>query len=107
VRRWSGRAQTIFGWTESEVFGRSAEEIDSIYEGDAERAATAGRDLAVGSCPYNSLNLRCYTKGRQGRHCQWYNLALHPKGSGKVTILSLVEDVTERVAALENVTMTP
>jgi diguanylate cyclase (GGDEF)-like protein len=59
--------------------------------------------LAAGSCPYNSLSLRCYTKGRQVRHCQWYNSALHPKGSGKVTILSLVEDVTERVAALENV----
>ena len=103
VHRWSGRAQTIFGWTEDEVLGRSAEEIGFVYEGDAERAADAGRDLAAGRCPHNSLSLRCYTKERQVRHCQWYNSALHSGDSGKITILSLVEDVTERVAALEDV----
>jgi diguanylate cyclase (GGDEF)-like protein/PAS domain S-box-containing protein len=103
VHRWSGRAQTIFGWVESEVLGRSAEEIGFIYEGDAERAANARLDLAAGRCPYNSINLRCYTKQGQVRHCQWYNSALRSKDDGEITILSLVEDVTERVAALENV----
>ena len=102
VRRWSGRAQTIFGWAEGEVVDRSAEEVGLIYVGDAQRAADAGRDLAEGKRPNNSLSLRCHTKDRQIRHCQWYNSALHPD-SGKITILSLVEDVTDRVAALEDV----
>ena len=103
VHRWSGRAQAIFGWTESEVLARSAEEFGLFYLGDAQRAADAGRDLAEGRCPHNSISLRCQTKEGQVRHCQWYNSALHPQGSSKVTILSLVEDVTERVAALEDV----
>lgn len=103
VHRWSGRAQAIFGWAQSEVLHRSAEEFGLIYVGDAQRAADAGRDLAEGLCPYNSISLRCHTKEGQVRHCQWYNSALHPKDSGKITILSLVEDVTERVAALEDV----
>jgi diguanylate cyclase (GGDEF)-like protein/PAS domain S-box-containing protein len=103
VHRWSGRAQAIFGWSEREVLERSAEEFGLFYVGDAERAADAGRDLAEGRCPYNSISLRCQTKEGRVRHCQWYNSALHPQGSSKVTILSLVEDVTERVAALEDV----
>ena len=103
VRRWSGRAQAIFGWAESEVLERSAEEFGLIYAGDAQRAADVGRDLAEGRCPYSSVSLRCQTKERQVRHCHWYNSALHPKDSSDVTILSLVEDVTERVAALEDV----
>jgi PAS domain S-box-containing protein len=103
VHRWSGRAQAIFGWAESEVLARSAEEFGLFYVGDAQRAADAGRDLAEGRCPYNSVSLRCQTKEGQVRHCQWYNSALHPEDSSKVTILSLVEDVTERVAALEDV----
>jgi diguanylate cyclase (GGDEF)-like protein/PAS domain S-box-containing protein len=103
VFRWSGRAQTIFGWTDRDVLGRSAEEFRFIYEGDAKRAADAGRVLAEGLLPHNSISLRCYTKQRQVRHCQWYNSALHLKDSREITILSLVEDVTERVAAAEEV----
>jgi diguanylate cyclase (GGDEF)-like protein/PAS domain S-box-containing protein len=103
VHRWSGRAQSIFGWTKGEVVDRSAEELGLIHAGDAERAADAGRDLAEGRYPYNSLSLRCHTKDRQVRHCQWYNSALRPEESGKLTILSLVEDVSDRVAALEDV----
>jgi diguanylate cyclase (GGDEF)-like protein/PAS domain S-box-containing protein len=103
VHRWSGRAQAIFGWAESEILARSAEELGLFYMGDAQRAADAGRDLAEGRCPHNSVSLRCHTKDGEVRHCQWYNSAVHPKDSGKVTILSLVEDVTERVAALEDV----
>jgi diguanylate cyclase (GGDEF)-like protein/PAS domain S-box-containing protein len=103
VHRWSGRAQSIFGWTEDEVVGRSAEELGLIHVGDAQRAADAGGDLAEGRYPYHSLSLRCHTKDRRVRHCQWYNSALRPEASGKLTILSLVEDVSDRVAALEDV----
>ena len=101
VYRWSGRAQTIFGWTDRDVLARSAEEFGFIYEGDAKRAIDAGQDLAEGRCPHNRITLRCYTKQRQVRHCQWYNSALHLKDSGEITILSLVEDVTDQVGAAE------
>jgi diguanylate cyclase (GGDEF)-like protein/PAS domain S-box-containing protein len=103
VHRWSGRAQEIFGWAEREVLELSAEEFGLIYVGDAQRAADAERDLTEGRYPHNSLSLRCHTKDGQVRHCRWYNSALHPKDSGKIAILSLVEDVTEQVAALDAV----
>jgi diguanylate cyclase (GGDEF)-like protein len=99
VYRWSGRAQTIFGWTDRDVLARSAEEFGFIYKDDAKRAIDAGQELAEGRCPHNRITLRCYTKQRQVRHCQWYNSALHLKDSGEITILSLVEDVTEQVGA--------
>ncbi len=103
VHRWSGRAQSIFGWAEGEVVGRPAEELGLIHDSDAQRATEAGRDLADGRYPHNSLSLRCHTKDRQVRHCHWYNSALRLEESGKLTILSLVEDVSDRVAALEDI----
>ena len=103
VHRWGGRTEAILGWTEGEVVGRSAEDLRLVHVGDAQRAADARRDLAEGRCPYNSLSLRCHTKDRQVRHCHWYNSALRLRDSGKMTILSLVEDVSDRVAALEDV----
>jgi diguanylate cyclase (GGDEF)-like protein/PAS domain S-box-containing protein len=103
VRRWSGRAQAIFGWTEAEVIGRSAIDFGMIYEGDAHRVADSRHDLMKGRKRHNSVSLRCYTRDRHIRHCQWYNSAIHPEDSDETTILSLVEDVTERMTALEDV----
>lgn len=103
VSRWSGRAEAMFGWTETDVLGRSAEEFGFFQENDVQSAADAGRDLAEGRCPHNSVRLRCHTKQGQIRHCQWYNSALRLKDSGSITILSLVEDITERETAVEDV----
>jgi diguanylate cyclase (GGDEF)-like protein/PAS domain S-box-containing protein len=102
VRRWSGRAQAIFGWEGSEVLGRSAKDFGLVYEGDAVRAADAGSELTENRRPFNSISLRCYTKDGEVRHCQWYNSALHDI-DGNIVILSLVEDITERILALEDV----
>jgi PAS domain S-box-containing protein len=102
VRRWSGRAQAIFGWEGSEVLGRSAKEFGLVYEGDAVRAADAASELTESRRPYNSVSLRCYTKDGKVRHCQWYNSALHDI-DGNIITLSLVEDITERILALEDV----
>jgi diguanylate cyclase (GGDEF)-like protein/PAS domain S-box-containing protein len=102
VRRWSGRAQAIFGWEGSEVLGRSAKEFGLVYEGDAVRAADAASELTESRRPYNSISLRCCTKDGKVRHCQWYNSALHDI-DGNIIILSLVEDITERILALEDV----
>jgi PAS domain-containing protein len=70
VRRWSGRAQAIFGWEGSEVLGRSAKEFGLVYEGDAVRAADAASELTESRRPYNSVSLRCCTKDGKVRHCQ-------------------------------------
>jgi diguanylate cyclase (GGDEF)-like protein/PAS domain S-box-containing protein len=102
VRRWSGRAQAIFGWTESNMLGRRADEFRLIHEGDTDRAYRAGRDLAEHQVPHNTVSLRCYTNQGRVLHCRWYNSAVH-SGDGNIGILSLVEDVSEQVAALEAV----
>src|SRR5512144_691430 len=101
VRRWSGRAQAIFGWQGSEVLGRSAKEFGLVYEDDAVRAADAASELTENRRPFNSITLRCYTKDGKVRHCQWYNSALHNM-MGKSSFC-LWFDITERVLALEDV----
>ncbi|MBV8702737.1 MAG: EAL domain-containing protein, partial [Acetobacteraceae bacterium] len=51
---------------------------------------------------YNGL-IRCYTRQRRALYCHWYSSALHPEGNGKITVLSLVEDVTDQLATLDHV----
>ena len=103
VRRWSGRAQAIFGWSEGEAVGRSAVELGLFHEGDAHRIADCGHDPIKDRKRHDSVSVRCATRERHIRHCQWYNSAIHPEDGGATTILSLVEDVTERMTALEDV----
>lgn len=103
IRRWSGCALAIFGWTDAEVQNCSADELGLIHEADVHRATETGRDLESGRKRQHGLSLRCYTKDRRIRHCQWYNSVIHHDDSDTTTTLSLVEDVTERVTALEDV----
>ena len=102
VRRWTGRAPSIFGWTQSEVLGQSAEALGLIHAGDAVRLTGAGQNLSERPHPYNGL-IRCYTRERRALYYHWYSSALHPEGNGKITVLSLVEDVTDQLATLDHV----
>jgi diguanylate cyclase (GGDEF)-like protein/PAS domain S-box-containing protein len=103
VRRWSGRAQQIFGWTQNEVVGLSAEQFNLLHTGDMHRMTSAGLDPADGRFRSNSLSVSCRTKEGRVRHCRWYNSSLQSQNNCKIAILSLVEDITEQTAALEDV----
>lgn len=102
VRRWSGRAQAIFGWEAKETLGRAVDELNLVYEGDEGRAADAFAELTKGGRPSNSVSLRCNTKERNVRHCHWYSSALRD-ANDKIVILSLIEDITERILAIEDI----
>ena len=103
VHRWSGQAPIMFGWTQDEAIGLSAKELGLFDSGDVDLPISGRQDLAKERRPFGGLSLRCHTKQRKVRHCRWYNSALHDQSSRKITILSLVEDVTEQVTALEDI----
>jgi diguanylate cyclase (GGDEF)-like protein/PAS domain S-box-containing protein len=103
VRRWSGQAEAILGFPEVEMIGRRWDELAVIAATDVERANASAQDLVRGLKPRNVVTLRNYTRDGRLRVCRWYNSALLPENGGDLTMLTLVEDITELVEAEERI----
>jgi diguanylate cyclase (GGDEF)-like protein/PAS domain S-box-containing protein len=104
VQAWSGQAEVIFGWRAAEALGRTLDELAVFHEGDADKVALIRRDLAAGSRRHAIITLRCHNRSHEVRHCCFYASVVSTAANGPPgTVLLLVEDVTERMATLENI----
>ncbi len=101
VERWSGRANAIFGWTPAEVVGRHFFDWPFIHPDDTARVAEAARRLIEGAEKSNVCANRNFTKSGATVHCVWQNSVLRDSSGRVLTVLSLVQDVTEQVRAEE------
>jgi PAS domain S-box-containing protein len=98
IKRWSKRAEEIFGWKVSEALEKNVYDPDFpiIYEEDIPAVDTINEQLKKGIVNRNlSLN-RNYTKDGNIIYCEWYNSVLRDEHGNVITILSLVDNVTER-----------
>lgn len=95
VQRWSPRAEAIFAWRAREVLGQRADGWRFVHEADAARAAQAMRELLEGQTPRSVVRVRNYTKDGRVRVCEWYHSTLVDEHGELVSILSLVQDVTD------------
>jgi len=96
VRRWSGSAEAMFGWTAAEVLGRTVEELNFVCGDDAERVRAVIGDLLGQRVPGNVCRNRNRHKSGRVVTCLWHNSA-HLDGDGKlVSVLSFAQDLTEQ-----------
>ncbi|HXB45504.1 MAG TPA: PAS domain S-box protein [Puia sp.] len=103
IKRWSKRAEEIFGWETSEALGKNVFDVDFpiIYKEDIPAVKTINEQLTKGVVNRNlSLN-RNYTKDGNVIYCEWYNSVLRDEHGNVITILSLAHNVTERKKAEE------
>lgn len=91
---WSKRCEQIFGWTEQEVVGKNA--FDLIYEQDKSKTEVIAHELKNGSVDSNISHNRNYTKSDKIIDCVWYNTVVKNSLGEITTVMSLVEDVTEK-----------
>ncbi len=106
IKRWSKRAEAIFGWKESEALGKNMNDADFpiIYKEDIRAVGTISEQLIKGVVNSNlSLN-RNYTKGGKVIYCEWYNSILKDEQGNVITILSFVHNVTEKKITEEKIT---
>ncbi|MGE4468929.1 MAG: transporter substrate-binding domain-containing protein [Desulfovibrio sp.] len=95
VRGWSPRAEEIFGWSESEVLGKRSEEWRFVPEGDRDLVQRGALDLQRGAQNQTVSENRNYAKTGEVLFCRWYNSALRDADGALVSVLSLVENITE------------
>ncbi len=99
VHRWAGQAEAIFEWKSSEVVGLHFNEFQLVHLEDSARVGEVALRLIEGREHRNVSHNRNLTKTGRTIHCTWQNSVLHDSDGGVVSVLSLVQDVTERVLA--------
>lgn len=103
ITRWSGRAEEIFGWKASEALGENVYDpkFPIIYGDDKTAVDRINNELTQGAVNRNVSHNRNHTKSGEVIYSEWYNSVLRDDQGKVITILSLVQDVTERKKAEE------
>ncbi|MEB3278935.1 MAG: PAS domain S-box protein [Lyngbya sp.] len=99
VQRWSKQAETIFGWNPEEVMNLHPSQWNFVVPEDVEAVRNIMVSLLDRSQPRNLIRNRNYTKNGSIVYCDWYNSALFDESGQLVSILSLVQDVTDEIEA--------
>ncbi len=96
VRKWSWQAEQMFGWKLSELAGKRSDEWHFVHEDDREAADKTMSRIIGGKERGAVLPLRNYTKNGELLYCVWYISVLVDRDGEMASILSLVDDVTEK-----------
>lgn len=103
IRRWNPAAEQIFGWSAEEAIGKNA--IELVVPGLAREHVEGIVAALLSGQAANSRNVNVRKDGSLIT-CQWYNAVLHDEHGAVVGWLSQTQDVTEQLAASEQLAQT-
>jgi PAS domain S-box-containing protein len=101
VTRWSREAETLFGWRVEEVLGRQFGSWSFVIPEDIETVDRTIAALLNGDATRNVSYHRNFTEAGAIVHCEWYNSVLFDESGELISILSLVQNITQRTQAEE------
>jgi PAS domain S-box-containing protein len=101
IRLWNRRAEELFGWSAQEAVGRRIDTLPVVHEEDTGKVAHAIGRLLDSATRYVMSANRNRTRDGRTLCCEWYNSVLHDERGGIDRVFSLVLDVSEREAAME------
>ena len=99
VSKWSDLAQQIFGWQAEDVIGKHPHEWQFVHEEDRHLVDILMSELLNKEQPRNTSRNRIYCKDGTVVHCVWYNSILFGDDGTPISILSLIQNITENVEA--------
>jgi PAS domain S-box-containing protein len=91
----SKRAKEIFGWRSEDYNEDNGIEYMKVYEEDLAAVTKMADSLLTGNVDRNTIKARYYSKNGNIIWCEWFNSVLRDKDGNVVTIMSLVQDITE------------
>jgi PAS domain S-box-containing protein len=102
ITRWSREAETIFGWKAEAVLGRQLDATwQFIHDEDKEAVAQTLTRLFSGQLQRSVFLNRNYTQTGETVYCEWYNSVLIDQAGNVISMLSLVQNITDRKLAEE------
>jgi PAS domain S-box-containing protein len=96
IKSLSKQAEEIFGWSIEEFSENEKTGYNQVYEEDQPWVFKISEQLLSGEVERNKVLNRNYTKDGRVIWCEWFNSVLKDKDGKVITIMSLVQDVTER-----------
>ena len=96
VVRWSGQAESMFGFRADEVIGLQPDQWRFVYAEDRERILDITTGLTTGREARNVVNNRNYRADGTVLDCEWHNSVVYDDDGRIGSILSLVLDVTSQ-----------
>lgn len=99
VRDWSDAAQKIFGWSFNEIIGKNLFDIGILPGKLLDKARENIRNFVDHQKSYFVINSEHVTKEKKKIFCTWHNAAIYDQSGKLLSIYSMVEDVTEKRVA--------
>ena len=99
MKSMSKRAEEILGWGQEEFINMQKDGPSIVFKEDLPAVLEINRQLLSGEKQRNSIQHRNYTKDGRIIWCEWFNSAMKDKDGKVETILSLVQDITEKKLA--------
>ncbi len=96
VTQWSKEAEHIFGWQKEETIGKPIADLNIIFEEDMPIVNITMEKLSSGKENMVVSSNRNITKSGAIIECTWYNSVLNDEYGKMNSVMSLVQDITER-----------
>jgi len=96
LTRWSGEAERIFGWNQSETIGKSIMDLKMIYDEDIPLVQKMMERLSDRSARRVVSTNRNVTKEGKVIICEWYNSVLLNPQDEMISVMSQGMDITGR-----------
>lgn len=101
ITHWSPRAEKMFGWEFDPLANMSLDNLLGATDVEDDSLRQAFSRLQSGEESSNRVETRNVRKNSVVIHCEWFNSALTDDHGQVVSIMSLVQDVSERVQIVE------
>ena len=99
VTRWAGDAESLFGWSAAETVGKPIMDLGLVVDDDLPLVEKTMAELTDGEHSQVVSSNRDMTKDGRVIDCTWFNSVLMDEQGRMSSVMSLVQDDTERKRA--------